>query len=145
MEIAELLGRQEHQIELLGGRRGHRPERGGFVLPQRQTGFGKQAGHRHHGGAQRTDGRIVAVALGDAHRRRHRVEPARADLVGAREHRDGVDGRSGSNRSVHERVEELDVAAMEVAHQVDHGVGVGRMVAVVIEELTCPARVLVVE
>ena len=35
--------------------------------------------------------------------------------------------------------------AVEVTHQIDDCVGVGRVVAVVVEELTGPARVLVVQ
>ena len=84
VEVAELLGGQQHRVEFGFIARGECAQRGRFVFAQRQAGFSEQARHRHDGRAQRAYRRVAAVALGDAPGRVHGVEAAGADLVGAR-------------------------------------------------------------
>ena len=73
-------------------------------------------------------------------RRIERVRPCRTDLVGARQDDDRVDRRRMGDRVVHERLEEPCVAVMQVAHQVQHGVGIGRSLDAGIEQRRHRAR-----
>ena len=144
-DVEELLRRKQHAVEqlLVGARQ--RAQVGDLVLTQREAGLRKQTRHRRDRGAQAADLRVAGVAVGDPPRRVHRVEPAGTDLVRPRQHGDGVDRRGGSDGAIHERVEEGDVGGVDVAHQVDHGVGVAAGALLGVEELAGATRVLVVE
>ena len=145
MDIGEAFGVEQHPLEHVVGRGRQRPQGSRLGLEHRQSRLRQQPGHRHHRGGEPLHGRIVAVSLGDPPRGVDGVETSGADLVGAREHSDGIDRRCGRHRTVHESVEELDVGPMEVAHEVDDGVGVGRVGLVVLEEVTRTPGVVVVD
>jgi hypothetical protein len=63
-------------------------------------------------------------------RRVHGVEAARADLVGPGQHAHRVDRRAVGQLVVVERLQEAHVGVVQVAHQVEHGVGRRRLVVV---------------
>ena len=90
-----------------------------------------------------TSEREVAVALvaaRDFARREQGVDAARADLVGAREHGDGVDGLRHAGRRVAERLEELQVRRVQMPHEVDDGIGRGGRVLRREEAWSCARR-----
>ena len=93
-------------VQLVARQRGQRGERGVLGLPQGPPGLRQQPGHGDDVLAQPADRRVGPVAAGDAPRREHRVEPPAADLVGPRQHRDGVDRRRPGHPLVVERLEE---------------------------------------
>ena len=71
---------------------------------------------------------------GDGARRVQRVRSGGPDLVGPGQDDDRIDRRGVGDGTVDEGFEELDVRAMEVAHQVDDGVGLARSVILVVDE-----------
>ena len=102
----EAVDRQQHRLDVRPRHRGERGERGELVLAHRAAGLGEEPRHRHHGLAQPADLVVGAVAPGDLPRGRERVQPARADLVGPRQHADRVDRGGPRHALVEERLEE---------------------------------------
>ncbi len=125
----ETVGRDQEALEVGRGQRTERAEPAVLVLGERGGGLGEQAGHGHHGLDQAPNLGQVPVALRDASRRGHRIEPADPDLVGPRQHRDGVHRARPGHLDVVEGLQERDVICVQVAHQVEDGIsGCGLLV-----------------
>ena len=105
-----------------------------LLLAQRRAGLGDQPGDRDDPRGELADAAVGAVAGGDRTGRVEGVQPGRADLVRPRQHDDRVDRRGMGHGAIDERLEELDVRPVEVAHQVEDGVRVAGPVAVVVEQ-----------
>ena len=116
------------------GQAGDRAQPAELRLAQRRPGLGDQTGDGHDPGRQLAHAGVAAVARGDRARRVERVRPGGADLVGPRQDDDRVDRRGVGDRPIDERLEEIDVGAMEVAHQVEDRVGLAGPIALVVEE-----------
>jgi hypothetical protein len=126
----EPIGGEQQRIDLGAGSGSERGERPVLVLAQRRSGLGGEAGDRHHGLAEAPQPRVVApVERPHPRRCAHRVEAARAHLVGSRQHGDRADRAGTGVGVVAERLEERQVGAVHVPHQVQHGVGLAGFAA----------------
>src|SRR5690606_26100413 len=85
---------------------------------------------RDDGLDQAADLGVGGHAVGDAAGGGHGVQPPDPDLVGTGEDGDGVDGVGARDLGVVEGVEEVEVVAVQVPHEVDDGVGGGVVLGV---------------
>ena len=131
---------EQQLVALVVGQRGDRGQRPVLLLAQRRPGLAEQPGDRQHQRAEAVDARVALVAVGDARGDRQRVEPARPDLVGPRQHPDGVERRAAAQLVVVERLEEPDVAGVGVPEQVQHGVDDRRPVVLRRQQRRRPLR-----
>jgi hypothetical protein len=127
-------------VQVRAGRAGQLAEHRELGLSQRACGLGDQPGHRDEVLAEPAQRGLAAVTPGHRLRRRHRVQPAPADLVGPRDHADGVHRGRPGHPLVAERLQELRVRRVQLTHQVDHRVRLGRGVVVGIEETQGASR-----
>ena len=104
----------------------HLAERLELVLPQRARRLRDEAGDRDDVERERAQCAVGAIPLRDGARGQQRVDASGADLVGPRQHRHRVDGGRPAHRRVVERGQEAEVGGVQVPHQVDDRVGLGR-------------------
>ena len=138
--VAEAFDGNEQSIADLRIQASHMADPFELLLAERRAGLGEESGDRQHARGQLADAWVRRVPGRDRVRRIERVRPGRADLVGPRQDDDRVDRRRMRDRVVHERLEEPGVAVMQVAHQVQHGVGVGRSLDAGVEQRRHRAR-----
>jgi hypothetical protein len=126
--VKETVRGQQHGVRVIAGGAGQRREGLELILPQRAPGLREQSGHRHDVLAEAEQPGIGPVPGGDAAGGLQGVQPPAANLVGPREHGDRVEAARPGHAVLTERLQELEVGGVQVAHQVDDPVSTARLV-----------------
>src|SRR5690606_29754396 len=124
------VGGQQEGVGVGGRELGEGPQVGVLGLGEGGGGLGQEARDRDDGLDQAADLGVGGHAVGDAAGGGHGVQPPDPDLVGTGEDGDGVDGVGARDLGVVEGVEEVEVVAVQVPHEVDDGVGGGVVLGV---------------
>ena len=118
----EAVDRQHRLGELGGIDAGQLLQRDELALPQRARGQRQQSGHRHHRLADAGLVHLGGEPGGDVLGRQHRVDAARADLVGPRRDADDAERARRTADEFADLLEQRDVGGVERAQQEHHRV-----------------------